>query len=229
MSKKEKKHVSNRDNRLESPLDSLDFLLNNGELILEKLSELNEIYLEFSYPQQKIEDNMKIITFAKQQYIIAMISGIEHFFQDLFIDLIDEDLVDIAKLKINIGTEEMVELKKNNISWGETIVKNYNFQNLDVINNVYSKILNINFFEKLREVIRSEHYKKDITYLRLSQNFYPLIQEVIGFRHKCIHDFDLFFDIKMEKLQQYAHEITSFALATGWLLDEYLNVRVKCL
>ena len=158
-----------------------------------------------------------------------MVSGIEHFFKDLLIDLIDEELLDLSRLRVKLELEDVVKLKKGNLNLGELIAKNYNFQNLDEINRVYSKILKFSFYEKLKEVIKTPEYKRDISYLRLNEDFYPLINEVIEIRHKCIHDLDLSYEIDLKKLEKYSHQIESLGLATAWLLDEYLGIRLKVL
>ncbi len=227
MSNRKNRTISNREYRLESPLDSLDFIIENGELILENLMELQNLYKKYSYPIIKIQENLIAIVSAKQQYIIAMVSGMEHFFKDLLIDLINEELVDLSGLRDKFNLEDIIKLKKGNVNLGELIVKNYNFQNLDEINKIYSKILNVSFYEKIKEVVKTPEYERDISYLRLNDNFYPLIHEVIEIRHKCIHDFNLFYDIDLEKLKKYSHQIQSLALATAWLLDEYLGIRLK--
>lgn len=227
MSNRKNRSISNREYRLGSPLESLEFIINNGELILEKLLELQNLYEKHSYPTIKIQENLTAIAYAKQLYIIAMVIGMEHFFKDLLIDLINEELVDLSGLKDKFNLEDIIKLKKGNMNLGELIVKNYNFQNLDEINKIYSKILNVSFYEKLKEVVKTPEYERDISYLRLNENFYPLIHEVIEIRHKCIHDFNLFYDVDLEKLKKYSHQITSLALATGWLLEEYLDIRLK--
>ncbi len=225
--------ITNRDNRLASPLDSLDYIIDRGEKIVENLIELNNLYKKYSYPTRKIDDNLITISYAKQQFIISMVSAIEHFFKDLLIDLIDEDLVDISELKDKYKLNDIIKLKKGNVSLGELVAKNYNFQNLNEINKIYSKILkskiNINFYDKLREIIKTPEYERDISYLRLTEDFYKIIRDVIEFRHKCIHDSELFFEIDLETLKKFSHEIQSFALATAWLLDEHLNIRLEVL
>lgn len=227
MSNRKNRTISNRESRFASPLDSLDFIIDQSKSILESLIELQDLYKKHSYPKAKTEEILEVIIYAKQQYIIAMVSGMEHFFKDLLIDLINEELVDLSGIRQKFELEDVVKLKKEIINLGELILIKYNFQNLDEINSIYSKILNLNFYDNLREVINTPEYQRDISFLRLNVNFYPLIHEVIEIRHKCIHDFDLFYDIKLEKLEKYRHEIKSFALATAWLLDEHLNIRLK--
>jgi len=229
MSNRKNIAISNRNYRFESPLDSLDYIIYSSELILEKLLELQKLYEEYNYPKEKTREILTAIAYAKQQYIITMVSGIEHFFKDLLIDLIDEDLVDLSRLRDKFELDDVVKLKKGNVSLGELIAKNYNFQNLDEINRVYSKILKISFYEKLREVIKTPEYKRDISYLRLNEDFYPLINEVIEIRHKNIHDLDLSYEIDLKKLEKIGHQINSLGLATAWLLDEYLGIRLKVL
>ena len=227
MSYRKNRFISNRENRLESPLDSLVIIITNGELILKNLMELQNLYEKYSYPIEKIKENLTAIAYAKQQYIIAMVSGMEHFFKDFLIDLIDEELVDLSRLKAKFYLEDIIKLKNGNMSLGKLIVKSYNFQNLDEINKIYSKILKESFYEKLKEAVKTPEYKRDISYLRLSENFYPEIHEVIEIRHKCIHDYNLFYNIDLEKLDKYSHQIHSLALATAWLLDEYFDIKLK--
>jgi len=226
MSNKKKKAITNRDYRFESPLESLDYIIHTGELILEKLLELQELYKENNYPNKDEDELLTAIAYAKQQYVITMVSGMEHFFKDLLIDLIDEELIDPSKLSANFELEDVVKLRNGDLNLGEAIAKNYNFQNLDEINKVYSRILNVNFYDKLKEVIKTPEYKRDITYLVLDEDFYPLINEVIELRHKNIHDLDLSFEIDLKKLEEYSHQINSLGLATGWLLDECLGIRL---
>ena len=227
MSNRKNIAISNRNYRFESPLESLDYIIYSSELILEKLLELQKLYEKYNYTEEKTREILTAIAYAKRQYIITMVSGIEHFFKDLLIDLLDEELVDPPRLRDKFELEDVVKLKKGNLNLGELIAKNYNFQNLDEINRVYSKILKFSFYEKLKEVIKTPEYKKDISYLRLNEDFYPLINEVIEIRHKSIHDLDLSYDIDLKKLEKYSHQIKSLGLATAWLLEEYLGIRLK--
>ena len=53
MSNKRNIAISNRNSRLESPLDSLSWIIHRSELILEKLLELQKLYEKHNYPKEK--------------------------------------------------------------------------------------------------------------------------------------------------------------------------------
>ena len=116
----------------------------------------------------------KVISEAKNQHIISIISGLEIFFTDLFIDLIDEYKFEYTQFNVKLDLLDLSEILKKKLTIGQIISEQFNFQNLDKINKAFSTLLNISFIEALKQAIKTEEYRNEINFLVLKDDFYQI-------------------------------------------------------
>lgn len=136
-----------------------------------------------------------------------LVSVIEHFFTELFTLLVEFD--EIGKLKIqelklrelkNFNTiQDIYQIKKDVFKIERQIAKAYNFQNLEIVNQTFSKFLNIDIKKILKDKSILKHKKIDL---------FETLHEIIERRHWMIHHFGFASDLDKEKFQ-YFLDITS--------------------
>lgn len=130
--------------------------------------------------------NLKKINIRKIHYnnsLVSYVTALEVFLRDFFVILINED----KKIKHRflsgtrkINLQVLEDYKKGNITLGEIIAREYNFQNLDSIQSAY-KELGLDFYKLLMD-----HGKVRFRTKRV--NRIELLKGLLDVRHKIIHD-----------------------------------------
>lgn len=125
------------------------------------------------------------------QSLVMFISAFETFMRDLFILLInlDKDLQrKILSSKKKISFLMMDKYRKGEISLGEIISENYNFQNIRSILDAYKWLLDVD----LKQIIRFSSSNK---------NLLKTLKETLIKRHKIIHESHIYKNIDYKNIE----------------------------
>lgn len=135
-------------------------------------------------------------------FLIRFVSVIENFCKNKVIFIIDENNLNVNSLfsrnEMTINIEIINEIKKKEFTKGRLTAINFNFQNPDDINYVFSRLFNINFFETIFGYVEIKENKE-----KIKKN-----DEVLLELKKLIHEWDEFlelFDIR----NQIVHSLKS--------------------
>jgi hypothetical protein len=115
------------------------------------------------------------------QSVVLFVSSLECFLKDLFISLIDDDkeILDKISKSDNKIVIRAKDLFNKQMTIGEKISRNYNFQNLNSVKDAYNNILNINIIKAL---------SFDSVYNSKKINSLVLLKRLIEMRHQIIHN-----------------------------------------
>ena len=168
---------------------------------------------------------------ARSQYVISLVTGLEVFLKDTFIDLIDQydfGLTELAKKKhINFDFIEIDYILKNKISMGELIVEYYNFQNLHGIQAAFSSLFEFDFFTELKRYKWYFDRKDPQGFVQVSKNFYPKINRLIKLRHNFVHDINPEINLKTHEIEDMHTELIVFASMIAFFIEELLANKLK--
>jgi len=145
-----------------------------------------------------------------------LVSVIEYFFGEIFIAIIRYDPVAkelIAKENFKIGISEVMKIENKVKSIEESVAENYNFQNLDSINKVYNKFVQIDIFS-----ILSKRKKVNGKILRILNK----LEDLINSRHNIIHNLE--FNYEMTK-NDYLAYVKTVEKMIEIIVDELENQR----
>lgn len=193
---KEKKH---RKSRSSEPLRLFSYKFGNSKLLFDRVIE-------------NVDEN-RLIQEAKGQYIISLVTASEVYLRETFITLIDKYNFEISEIKNEFNRkfdiDDFLFISKKKISIGELIASQFNFQELNNINKAYSKLLTINFFNKIK-IYKWEYGEGENDYLQLEEDFYPKLEKLLNLRHNFTHD--IFFDtiIELDEIEDLSTHLHNF-------------------
>lgn len=151
----------------------------------------------------KINKNVSIKKLIYHQSIVIFVSAFESFLKDVFVLLIDGD--DEIRKKVLLSNKkisliQMDAINKRNLSLGEVISRNYNFQNLNSIFEAYKFLLNIDL--------------KDGIIKGLGKKKWDLLIDSIEKRHLILHAllYDKNLDFDKVKLIYSSFESVGFII-----------------
>jgi hypothetical protein len=138
---------------------------------------------------RKFDDRIKPC--LKNYLITSLVSVMEYFFKNEARRVVDEYDMDIARLfkgEVTIPFSNLEYLiKEGSITKGNVIASSFNFANLNDLNELFSKLLNLNFFDYVRKLDRSDRSRYvfdghpiDIDYKKLKEAF--------ELRHQVVHE-----------------------------------------
>lgn len=192
----------NRIGKSEIPIENFLTKWNYASRLLEEIDK-------------KIKDE-KLCQEARRQHIISMITALEGYLRDRFIDLIDTyklDYENVGKETKKFTLSQIEYIMKKNLSMGEIIAEYFNFQNLDSINKAYSSLLKINFFKELKKYqwVYEDKRKNFLGFIQLDNGFYTRFKKWIDLRHNFVHDINFNINLTSDKIREFDDDIVPFA------------------
>jgi hypothetical protein len=158
------------------------------------LEKLMSALALFSFVENKAEDR-GIKLEARKYVVVVCVSAMETYFKSvikIFVDLglAAGDIFNVFKEdKYSLGG--LYELGKRRISIGEIISVSYSFQDLDAINRIFSKMLNVNDFivevAEHRVRIDEDTFGEGFALIDDYPDFREQINELIRARHLIVH------------------------------------------
>lgn len=168
---------------------------------------------------------------SRKQFVIAQVTAFEVYLTDLVVELVDslntpteELLQQLSQIKYSLY--EVDKIIKNKITIGELICQSSNFQNLDEIGRILTKLFkkqlaDEHFFEFIKT--RKFHYTNKegvVIVIFLRKNFYPILKRILKFRHQFVHDIYFGNTPTYKELMMYRKTIISFTLCIDVLADQ---------
>ena len=128
--------------------------------ITSQLDEITQATLLDMIPQQsRPQLKRKTLNALKNYAVLRYITIIEIFFLVLVKEYYDKNNFDLSKFfqntKISIQSSKSIKKHKMTFKKNEIISSNFNFQNLDVINDVMSEILGVNFINSMVDYLQT--------------------------------------------------------------------------
>lgn len=196
---------------------------NPSEAVIEKLFDSSDL-IEAIHKKIK---GRKLLQEARKQFVINSITSMEVLLKDCFIDLLEFDkLADKFPeyCDKNFSLEDFDYFEDKDILNSEVISSYYNFQNLYEINKAFSKALDVNFFDELKD--HKFWYDKKIKkgFLKLG-DFYTKLDKLINLRHDFVHDINFDFKIYKREIDQISHFCMTFML----ILEDYISDKIDSL
>src|SRR3989344_3690567 len=161
---------------------------NSHERKLSKeLMEVVEIKLN-KIPSESIIHNWAIVFY---------VSALEAFLRDFFVNIVNHNEKKkqsiLTKLSKKIKLSILDDYKKEKITLGDIVAKDYNFQNLNSIQEAYL-LLDIDMFKFMN---------KNIVHGSSLINRIELIKHMLEKRHKIVHDSYNFNELTLEEMNSY--------------------------
>lgn len=150
-------------------------------------NELQNVYDSLKNPRSKISKHLK------KYFIIRLVTMIESHLKYLMAHLIDYHKLPINHVfkdeTISIQISDLSEIKKKEFSIGKIVAISYNFQNMQDVDKVFSRILGLKFFDTFVEygkiaVRKKIILKEDIDHF---QKYRGIFFEMFNFRNKIVH------------------------------------------
>lgn len=148
--------------------------------------ELEEVISALEKPRNKISKQLK------KYIIIRLVTIIETYLQNIVSELIDDYDLDVTSLfqgtEIPIPIKHFKEIQKKDFTKGKIMAINFNFQNINEIDKVFSHLLGLNFFETLKDWIDFGIERKVISKseVHLLENW-DKFQEMFSLRNEIVH------------------------------------------
>lgn len=190
------------------------------------LSEIIEII--YLFDNEKIEPKIK--SSLSNYVVIRLISSIEHFFKNKVRELIDEQKLIpdgiFSNNEITISLEDFDQIKtEQKITKGRIISWATNFQSLDQIDFIMSKLLNIRGFRN--EIGKLHHIlafagEKEGTKFELGK-----LHELFELRHKIVHEMYTIEEKDHVKIRQYFALVIMFFSMTEQVIRQTLKSNYK--
>jgi len=142
----------------------------------------------------------------KNYVIINMVTVIEDTTKRLLKSLIDSNNFKIKNLfqrdELHIRLESLDSLKSEELTKGAIIASNFNFQNLNEIDYIFSNLFKFNFFEtllkfcELPQVIDGEDAQTYLSNRQLLLKNWNRLDEITEFRNMIVHNIN--YDVKYD-------------------------------
>jgi hypothetical protein len=174
----------------------------------------------------EIENKVKsrhCIQEARKQFVTSYITAFEVYFKDRFLTLLKifgySGLIKQVDVKYSLS--EVETILANNITIEDLIVSHYNFQRLDHINEAFSKLFNIKFYEVLKS--NSFVVSAKLDPLKVDKYFYKYLKAFIELRHDIVHDINFKKCITRRDIVKYISICDNFVLA----VDVFSDIEIK--
>lgn len=209
----------NRENRDFRPFTNWDTKTKKSERLLKQINS-------------KIKDKVAL----KQsliQFVISDITAFEIYFKDLFdvsFELSEcevEFLYNCEKLvDRRFVFRDLIDIKYHDIRLSDIILEQQNFQNLGSINSVFSKVLQINFFDSLKEY-NANLDKDDEDSLILDEDWYPKLEYYLNLRHELTHDYNPKLKLTRKEIDNWHYNLVDFIINVDDMFEEELEKSAK--
>lgn len=167
------------------------------------------------------KNESKHITQALKNYVVIhLVTIIEDTVKRNFKYIIDQGDFEIKKLfyqdELHIKLESLDALKTKEITKGTIIASNFNFQNLNEIDYVFSSLFKFNFFDTLLEFCKlplnikgdeSQQYFEDRQ--SLLRNWDEL-KEITDLRNKVVHNLNYNIDYDVDRIHEFIDTVGNF-------------------
>jgi len=164
-------------------------------------------------------------------FLIHFVSIIENFCKNKVISLIDDNDLDINSLfsrnEMVINIETINEIKKKGFTKGRLTAINFNFQNPDDINYVFSRLFSINLFETIFGYVEIKNNKKDDEITLMLKDLIKKWDEFLklfDIRNQIVHslksiDYEKFNNDKLDKIFFQGYQfLIQIDLITAWMI-----------
>ncbi len=171
-------------------------------------------------------DNVVLQQQLKNYFIIRTVSFIESRIKGYLIPLINDNSLDVSSLfngELTISLDDLDKIDRS-LTKGDIVVTNFNFQSLDNIFSIYSKLLQIDFFSTMMDVIDSK--KSGIeSHTNSGSNMiknWPELEKMFLLRHKIIHNLEIVEeDVDFKYLKILQNTVATFLTLT-WNLSYHI-------
>lgn len=159
---------------------------------------------------------------ARKQFIISYVTSFETYFKDSLFTLLKiyGNVRIIEEIKIKFDLSELEKILDKKISIEDIIASYFNFQELDQINKVFSRIFGVSFFDELKN--REFSIIADLETFKIHKNFYKELKSFIDLRHEFVHDVNFKKNITQAQLDRYVSILAFFILG----VDIYINEQI---
>lgn len=130
----------------------------------------------------------------KNYLIIRQVTIIESYLKYHVIRIIDDYQLDIISLFDNkeflVSIHNIDYIKKKDFTKGRIVATNFNFQNPNDINFVFSKLLQVDFFSLLREILAMKMFTKSTRFSKKTNQllkYWDEFIEIFEIRNEIIH------------------------------------------
>ncbi len=163
--------------------------------------------LELMISNIKNIESQETVQALKNYVIINMVTIIEDTSKRLLKSLIDSNNFKVKNLfqrdELHIKLESLDVLKSNELTKGTIIASNFNFQNLNEINYVFSNLFKFNFYDTLLEfcnlpqIIESKNAETYLMNKQLLLKNWDQLEEITEIRNKIVHNIN--YDVEYDE------------------------------
>lgn len=199
-----------------------DIMMGNSHIL--SLKEVKESF-------EKICSVNKITEIIYFEYIpVAIVVCFQSFFRSVVLELISKEESYLSNsMKLNevknfrLEIRDLLEINSSKISTVEIIAHNLSFNNIDSINNVFSIILNIDFFDSLNNFYPAkpnENFKNATNhFVNNKESIFRDIASTYKLRHIYCHEFKALIQIEISVIFRYLKNCIAFLEA----VEVYFN------
>lgn len=188
---------------------------------IDKLSSARELLF---FVEENTKDK-KIRLEARKHAVIVCVSAMETYFKNVARAFIDRRWVAddfLSTLKDNKFTlSDLSEIGKEKISIGEIVSVSQSFQNLEMINRIYTKMFGVGDFILEVESFKVETEEEEFVLKGSYPDFRREIEEMIRLRHLIVHHEGVR-RLGIERLGEMWRNLNAFVIAA----DSYILERV---
>lgn len=161
---------------------------------------IDDLFEDFKEIRTELQKNQKtgIAKNLKNYFIIRLNTWMESELKKMIINLIDKNNLEIKKLfstgEIIISINDFKILKNKKITEGRLIASNFNFQNKDEINFVFSRLLGLDFYETIQKFILHPTFSKDkgtAGYFSTLNKNWDSLMNLFELRNKIVHSINV--------------------------------------
>ncbi|HHH54645.1 MAG TPA: hypothetical protein ENK91_13370 [Bacteroidetes bacterium] len=200
-------------------------------------------FLENFYQNSKLmhsfinkETDKAVLEIAYRQYFVFLISCWETYFRDVFIliHMSDENLKNKLLEKFDIYSNVQERLNDKNIELIELLTKQFNFQNMDKLNEAFSDLISEDDFLKYLCNLKiptcgiNGKTAHAFSIQSIFEDSEDLLNRAFTIRHKVVHDanyrpkFNIVFIQKVEALFLLVPQVTTYLITKKFNLERII-------
>jgi len=163
---------------------------------------------------------------SRKQYVIGLVTSFEVYLKDTLAYLIKKNKINLSKL---IEKKEKIfnffdvkQIIEKKISLSELIVYSYSFQNLEIIEEIFSRALGIrSLFQKLGEYKFFYNEEDKRNYYKLPKNFIKDLENLFELRHSFVHEINFKKRMKMNELNYLSGSLLTIVTMLDLYIEEF--------
>lgn len=175
-------------------------------------------------------NSRNLIQESRKQFIISLVTFFEFYFRELLITLIDSEKVDVTRLSNLVDEkfkfEEILFMNQKKITYGELVASQFSFQSINVIDKIFSNVLNLKFIEELKEY-KWVFGKGKEDYIDLSKDSLKNLDKLLNLRHDFTHDINFDYFIHLRDLDDLSVDFLIFLTLVDSFIEERLPKKRK--